>query len=397
MNLDALAIRFKLFGIPITIAPTFFLLGFLFYQWNIGQASPILATVEIMAWVLIAVLVHELGHALVVRYFGLQPQILLYMIGGRASWEQQVDHPLSNKQHILIALAGPLAGFLLGVLVWFYAGVLGGPMPGLAIAPDLLYRYVIYFTIYWSILNLLPMYPLDGGQVLFYALNQHPRWNARMITSIITLALGGGLILLSIRAGEWWVSLLLGFIIMNNYRLLQSSRDQQLNEKVAVVTEAVKAGRLEEAIEGAKGVLAEAKSEPFRYWAVSLLARLYAQEENWPAAAALARSHPEMEELLPEIKIMTLLNTEGTEAALTFARKALALHPTLNLACVNIGLLAKEGRYEQIQEWLQMTRSQPFYENLVSYVREVMQTDPHRAALADFPNLARWIAPASTA
>ena len=54
--MEALSIRFKLFGIPIRIEPTFFLLGFLFYQWSASAANPLLATVEIMAWVLIAVI-----------------------------------------------------------------------------------------------------------------------------------------------------------------------------------------------------------------------------------------------------------------------------------------------------------------------------------------------------
>ena len=216
------------------------------------------------------------------------------MIGGKAYWEQEVGTPLSNGQHIWIALAGPLAGFLLGAIVWVYGGVFDAPMPAFALDPLQVYQYVIYFTIYWSILNLLPIYPLDGGQVLFYALNQHPRWNARLLTAVFTLALGGALIFLAIRAGEWWITILLAFILYNNYRLLQSSRDQQLNKKVELVVKQLEGGELKQAVEGAKTVLAEAKSEAYRSWAISLLGRLYAQQEKWLEAVELSRNHPAM-------------------------------------------------------------------------------------------------------
>lgn len=391
MNAGAFSIRFKLFGIPIAIAPTFFLLGLLFYQWNTYHPNPVLATAEIMIWVLIAVLVHEMGHALVLRYFGLQPTILLYMIGGRASWKQEVGQPLTNGQHIVIALAGPAAGFLLGGLVWVYVSLLNGPLPAFAIEPGLLYSYIIYFTVYWSILNLLPMYPLDGGQVMYYALNQHPRWNARMLTSIITLILGGGLIILSIWAGEIWASLLLGFIILNNYRMLQSSRDQQLNKRVEVVKGLLAEHKYDEAITQTKEILHQAKSEPYRNWAIGLLARIYALKGDWEAATELGKTHRELEDILPEVKIFALMQTEGVDSALETARKALSLRPSFSLASINVGLLAREKRYEEIQEWLQMTRSQPFYENLVEYVKTIMQQHEHRPALKEYPNLARWL------
>lgn len=119
--MDSLSLRFKLLGIPITIEPTFFLLGLLFYRM---AGSPI-GTIEVMVWVLLAVLVHELGHAFAMRQYGLAPKIRLHMIGGMAYWERNPGAPLSNWQHIWIALAGPIAGFVMGGVLWLWASYLG--------------------------------------------------------------------------------------------------------------------------------------------------------------------------------------------------------------------------------------------------------------------------------
>src|SRR5882672_10962976 len=120
----------KILGIPTKLEGSFFVLSF-FLAASRGRNLPLL--LEWLLVVFVSVLLHELGHALVARKFGLSPSIKLYSMGGLTSWTTAVN--LTPPKHLLISLAGPAAGFLFGGIV-FIAGrvVLGsGPSPLLAV------------------------------------------------------------------------------------------------------------------------------------------------------------------------------------------------------------------------------------------------------------------------
>jgi Zn-dependent protease len=139
----------------------------------------------------VSILVHELGHAFLQRHFGGHPWITLYSFGGLASCNDCDRRP---RNQILILLAGPFAGFLLAAAI--LAGLnVSGHQAGFILASDasdipsnlqpvpiigklysyfqppssepvtLIIFYALYVNILWGILNLLPIYPLDGGQI----------------------------------------------------------------------------------------------------------------------------------------------------------------------------------------------------------------------------------------
>jgi Zn-dependent protease len=99
----------KIFGIPTKVEPSFLVLS-LFLAANRGLN--LLLLLEWLVIVFISVLLHELGHALVARRFGLSPQITLYSMGGLTSWSEVTE--IAPPKHLAISLAGPAAGFLLG-------------------------------------------------------------------------------------------------------------------------------------------------------------------------------------------------------------------------------------------------------------------------------------------
>ncbi|MEM7659961.1 MAG: hypothetical protein AAF399_27865, partial [Bacteroidota bacterium] len=73
-------IRFTILGIPIEIKPAFLILGVLLYS----MVRAFDKTLELMVWAFLALLVHELGHALAFRRYGLFPRIEMHALGGAA-------------------------------------------------------------------------------------------------------------------------------------------------------------------------------------------------------------------------------------------------------------------------------------------------------------------------
>ncbi len=140
--------------IPIVIHPIFWIfaamIGWLFSHTLFGA----------MIWVgiiLVSVLFHEFGHALTAVIFRQKAQIRLIAFGGATSYE---GPPLKTWQRFLIVLNGPIAGLSLFFLM---KGCLlfNLPAPFAAIAYN-----TKAVNLIWSILNLLPVLPLDGGQLL---------------------------------------------------------------------------------------------------------------------------------------------------------------------------------------------------------------------------------------
>ena len=152
--------RFKLLNFPIEIKPFFLLImaliGHSFYR---GQGI-----IGLLAWMsaaTIAVLLHELGHGLWARWYGAKPEIELNGFGGVCKWQSY--QPFTPKQDLVISLAGPLTGLIL-------AGLSFGLLILTRNNPDsgffLFAQASLACNLFWSLLNLLPVLPLDGGQAV---------------------------------------------------------------------------------------------------------------------------------------------------------------------------------------------------------------------------------------
>ncbi len=144
--------------IPIRIFPFFWLL-ILMIGW-INSAS-LLGTAIWAVVIFISVLFHEYGHALTAIAFGQTAEIQLVGLGGLTKREGK---HVKRWKEFLIILNGPLAGFLLAFLtILFIPWVAAREKHSL-----LLYALEVAFNvnIFWTILNLLPVLPLDGGHLL---------------------------------------------------------------------------------------------------------------------------------------------------------------------------------------------------------------------------------------
>ena len=142
--------------IPISIRPSFWLvsalIGFLYSQSLVG-------TLIWVGIIFISVLFHEMGHALTAYGFGMKPRIELVAMGG-VTYHQGESLPFWKK--FFIIFNGPFFGFLLFVIATVllqFKAVAVSP-----IAPVLALIQVV--NLFWTIVNLIPVIPLDGGQIL---------------------------------------------------------------------------------------------------------------------------------------------------------------------------------------------------------------------------------------
>ncbi|MFN7133774.1 MAG: metalloprotease, partial [Myxococcales bacterium] len=152
----AFELHFRLGAFPIVVEPMFWLsMGLLGAMGRPPDARYVLVFIAIAFF---AVLVHELGHAVAARIFGATSVIRLHGFGGVTL----SDRALGRWQNVLMSLAGPVAGFLLGSAVMLLEH-LQPPETRLA---AFFVNAAKFTTFGWGILNLIPVLPLDGSHVL---------------------------------------------------------------------------------------------------------------------------------------------------------------------------------------------------------------------------------------
>ena len=156
----------KIFGVPIRLHFTFVLfVVFLLFVGFSGQQSSAMTAVYILA-LFGSVLLHELGHALVARHYGIRTlEIVMYPIGGVSRPERQ---PKAHEE-FWIALAGPAVNLLIAAVLlgWVVArqGSLALEQLREPTDANLLARLALG-NLVLALFNLLPAYPMDGGRVL---------------------------------------------------------------------------------------------------------------------------------------------------------------------------------------------------------------------------------------
>jgi stage IV sporulation protein FB len=192
-----MALRFQLAGFPVRIHPLFFLTALATgssWLWSPGR---------LVVWfsvVFVAVLVHELGHALAFRRFGCPASIELHGLGGTATGEGAGR--LSQRQHLWVSLAGPVAGFLLGGLVLALQRLTPVGQAGGLVQHAV--GSLLWATFGWGVINLLPIYPLDGGQAMAALFRARSRHRYEWLIHLISLVMaGGGLVLALVWRDKW--------------------------------------------------------------------------------------------------------------------------------------------------------------------------------------------------
>ncbi|GAB5405390.1 MAG: site-2 protease family protein [Aureliella sp.] len=244
--------NFTLLGFPVRIAWGFWIVAALLgWNWSLGvdgAATSIGATSPgapalLIVWafaLLLSILVHELGHTIAFRYYGIRSSIVLYHFGGLAipssfgAWDGARRGNIGAKEQIVISAAGPafqlgLAAIvwiiglvtnipmeLTGQLNWFLGTTLPmGDMPGNILSYAVL-DAILWPSTVWAVLNLAPILPLDGGHIMKSLLQinnvNQPTRTAHFVSVVAGALLGiyflqsgqpGGIMFLLFAASNW--------------------------------------------------------------------------------------------------------------------------------------------------------------------------------------------------
>ncbi|MFN0021803.1 MAG: site-2 protease family protein [Pirellulaceae bacterium] len=237
-------LHFKVLGFPVRVHPLFWLLG-LILGFNVHQ--PMFVVIAICV-AFVSILVHELGHSLMMRRFGRESHIVLYIMGGLAIEGSGSSFggfrsrgSRSTYEQVLISAAGPGAGFVLaGIVVAILYAIRGQiewsegliPMP-MAVFGDnpreasdklnliVMFNLLLQFNIMWGLLNLLPVFPLDGGQIAQAVMVAKDPWGGLSRSLWLSVFTGAVVAVVGFLSGNMMMGMLFGSMAYSSYLALQ--------------------------------------------------------------------------------------------------------------------------------------------------------------------------------
>ncbi|MFN8038127.1 MAG: hypothetical protein U0Q07_02855 [Acidimicrobiales bacterium] len=148
----------------------------------------------LVAWVLVATVAivgHELGHAAALVRVGSRPSVRLGVLGGATTGAAPDD-----RARLLVSVAGPAAGLALGIPVLVARDLLPPGSDARALA-----GLALWATVGWSLLNLLPVLPLDGGRAATAALSLLAGRDVEVLVGAASVVLGSAVAVITASHG----------------------------------------------------------------------------------------------------------------------------------------------------------------------------------------------------
>ncbi len=186
-------LRFWLFGVHVRVHPLFWLVS-IFLGWElVGDAPDQRAgLIHLGLWIIcvfVSILIHEMGHVFMGRLFGSHGHIVLYSFGGLAIGSNALDR---GWQRFLVSFAGPLFQFIFLGLTIAASFFLFPKIPITWQEPaGMTLEFLIWINLVWAILNLLPIWPLDGGQMAREVFIGIAPRNGNTITFAVSICVAG--------------------------------------------------------------------------------------------------------------------------------------------------------------------------------------------------------------
>ncbi len=248
-------LRFRFLGIPVRVHPLFWLAGALLA----GSSRDPSVIVMWVGCVFISILIHEYGHGLMAMKFDSSPSIVLWMGGGLCYNQAERQTPL---QRLAVVLSGPGAGFVFCGVVMLMYSILYGVTPRehfsfvrlLLRLPDdpeslfglfrklgvdfgveasktrfRLYEFLVQINLFWGLVNLLPIFPLDGGRVSEILLTYVNRYEGKRWGHTVSLVASGLLAVVSYSlTRSLFLTVFFGYFAYLNFQILQSIHRAQV-------------------------------------------------------------------------------------------------------------------------------------------------------------------------
>ncbi len=237
--------HFRCFGFPVRVTPWFWVAACVL-GYDLATNMPGLQQgIGVALWigaVFLSILVHELGHAFAMRRYGMDASIVLYHFGGLAipGAAARWDRPrvrLNPQRQMVISAAGPVAQLTLAAAVYvtlFFSGhntttfsILDYVLPESQQPPlssPALQALVIFLmlpSISWALLNLLPVYPLDGGQITRQACVLSNPWQGLRYSLMLSVAAAAVIAVWGMTKGQPFLGVLFLMLGVSNWQQLQ--------------------------------------------------------------------------------------------------------------------------------------------------------------------------------
>lgn len=221
---------FSVLGHQVHITPWFLVLIAFFSFSGLQAGQGMQAFEQLLIWaplLFVGILFHEFGHAFAIQAFGYGPSYIeLQGFGGVTVNTQR--RQASPGRSIVISLAGPLASLLLAAIA---GGILLVWQPQAAGFSATFLTYMALINVVWAVFNMLPINPMDGGQVVLHALHwglkdlrKAMRYSA--ISSLVVLGAGLALTFALGMGGIsfLWILMLCAIFAMQNWRIYQATK-----------------------------------------------------------------------------------------------------------------------------------------------------------------------------
>jgi Zn-dependent protease len=340
-------------AIPITIHPIFWIMAF-----GIGwmSSNDLILTLLWVVVITVSILVHEFGHALTAKAFGQQTQIELMGMGGLT--RRRGGGKLSLFKEFLIVLNGPAAGFCLFLASTFALGLYG---PHLSTTIIKMLQISVWVNFYWTLLNLLPVYSLDGGQLLRIVLESIMGLKGVKFALFLTIIFGVLATVAAIWAQQIFVGALFLLLTYEGYKAWYSTldisdtdRQEDLKAELHAVENEIESGDLETAKLKLIGIRDKTQKGMIYLVATKYLAEVLNEQGRFDEAYELLASiekhlTPDALALLQELSYRKGNFKKAVEIGNSLYRE----EPDYNTAIINAQAHALMGDVRQSVGWIQ--------------------------------------------
>lgn len=340
-------------AIPIYIHPTFWLLAS-FIAWA-GSAN----LLEFGLWVLVvfvSVLVHEFGHALTATYWKQKVHIELVPLGGVT-----VRHgpALGKGKEFVIVLMGPLAGLLLAAV---------GYMLFIALPPIKTLTYflniLVNVNIFWSILNLIPVQPLDGGKLLSIIMESMFGIAGVRYSYLLSALFALACTVLFFAVGSLIGGVLFLLFCYESFRAFLQERhvrasgeDEPVFKQIKKAEEDWQHNRPDEAIKSLEDILAkEPRGETYFRALESLAGLLLSSNQNEKAYEILKAHKSSLSDTLSRQMQLAAFKLGLWQESLDYGQNVFSELPESSSAILNAFATARLGRSVEAVNWLRAVR-----------------------------------------
>jgi len=230
---------FHLFDVPVRVK-LWFWIAVLFLGGELAPGA-------LVIWVAVcfgSILLHEFGHVLAFQVFGERAEVVLYGWGGMAVPRGAVQ---SHLARFVVALAGPAAGFSLAGLAMAAAFLSGATvhfgfhmfLPTLTAWPAfargsgpalhsswhwyVLLNDLLFVNFYWGLVNLLPVYPLDGGHASRAVFEQRDPFRGKRNSLILSAFVAAAVALFGLVEQNLYMVLMFGILSASSLQSLESA------------------------------------------------------------------------------------------------------------------------------------------------------------------------------